>query len=147
MKIILTEDSDSLGESGAVVEVKDGYARNYLLPRKLALVANRSNTAVYEEVRRQKGARNTKAKRDAENLAGKLSKASCTISVAVGEEDRIFGSVTPQQIADVLIEQGFEIDRRQVELDDSIRALGVYDVSIRLHAEITTNVKVWVVKE
>ena len=147
MKIILTEKLDNLGESGAIVDVKNGYARNYLLPRKLALMANKSNMAVYEEANRQKDAQNSKAKREAEVLAKTLEKASCTVPVAVGEGDRIFGSVTAQQIADLLVEQGFEIDRRAVILEEPIRALGVYDVPIRLHAEVEAPVKVWVVKE
>lgn len=147
MKIILTEDMDSLGEAGEVVEVKDGYARNYLLPRRLALVANRSNMAVYEEVRRQREAQDNRAKREAENQAKSLGKASCTVLVAVGEGDRIFGSVTAQHIADLLKEQGFEIDRRRIEIEKPIRALGVYDVPVRLHPEVTATVKVWVVKE
>jgi large subunit ribosomal protein L9 len=147
MNVILTENIDRLGDSGEVVDVKGGYARNYLLPRGLALAANRSNMAVYEEARRQKEAQSNKAKRDAEGVAKTLVKASCTVAVAVGDEDRIFGSVTAQQIADLLREQGFDIDRRNVQLEEPIRALGVYDVPVRLHAEVTVMVKVWVVKE
>ena len=142
MKVILTEDVDRLGEAGEIVEVKDGYARNYLLPRDLALAANRANTAVYEEVRRQ-----TREKREAEAQAKALKNVSCTVSVAVGEGDRIFGSVTAQQIADLLKEQGFDIDRRSIHIEEPIRALGVYDVPIRLYTEVEATVKVWVVKE
>ena len=147
MKVILTESMDRLGDAGEVVEVKDGYARNFLIPRKLALVANKGNMAVYEEVRQQAEAQNTREKREAEKLAKDLVKASCTVPVAVGEEDRIFGSVTSQQIADLLKEQGFDLDRRAVELEEPIRSLGVYDITIRLHAEVEVVVKVWVVKE
>ena len=147
MKVILTETLDTLGEAGAIVDVKDGYARNFLLPRKLALVASKSNMSVYEEVNRQRDAQDSKAKREAEILAKTLEKASCTVPVAVGEGDRIFGSVTAQVIADLLVEQGFDIDRRAVVLEEPIRALGVYDVPIRLHAEVEAPVKVWVVKE
>ena len=147
MKVILTEEVERLGGAGTIVEVKDGYARNFLLPRKLALAANRSNMSVYEEVKRQREAQNTRAKREAEGMAKRLEKASCTVAVSVGEEDRIFGSVTGQQIGDLLRDQGFEIDRREVQLDEPIRALGVYDVAIRLHPEVEATVKVWVVKE
>ena len=147
MKVILTETLDTLGEAGAIVDVKDGYARNFLLPRKLALVASKSNMSVYEEVNRQRDAQDSKSKREAEILAKTLEKASCTVPVAVGEGDRIFGSVTAQAIADLLVEQGFDIDRRTVVLEEPIRALGVYDVPIRLHAEVEAPVKVWVVKE
>ncbi len=147
MKVILTENVDQLGDAGDVVEVKNGFARNYLLPRKLALMANKGNQSVYEEVRRQRMAQQLRAKREAEELAKALEKISCNVSVAVGEGDRIFGSVTAQQIADLLKIQGFEIDRRIIQLDEPIRALGVYDVPIRLHAEVEAKVKVWVVKE
>ena len=147
MKVILTETLDTLGEAGAIVDVKDGYARNFLLPRKLALVASKSNMSVYEEVNRQRDAQDSKAKREAEILAKTLEKASCTVPVAVGEGDRIFGSVTAQEISDLLVEQGFDIDRRAVILEEPIRALGGYDVPIRLHAEVEAPVKVWVVKE
>ncbi|HCR16833.1 MAG TPA: 50S ribosomal protein L9 [Candidatus Latescibacteria bacterium] len=147
MKVILTETLDTLGEAGAIVDVKDGYARNFLLPRKLALVASKSNMSVYGEVNRQRDAQDSKAKREAEILAKTLEKASCTVPVAVGEGDRIFGSVTAQAIADLLVEQGFDIDRRAIVLEEPIRSLGVYDVPIRLHAEVEVPVKVWVVKE
>jgi large subunit ribosomal protein L9 len=147
MKVILTEDVGRLGEAGSIVEVKDGYARNYLLPRSLALVANRSNMAVYKEFGRQKQMQGTRAQREAEALGKRLEKMSCTVPVAVGEEDRIFGSVGSQHIADLLNEQGLEIDRRAVQLEEPIRALGVYDVPIRLHAEVEAKVKVWVVRE
>ena len=147
MKVILTEDVDRLGDAGEIVEVKNGYARNYLLPRKLALAANRGNMAVYEEVSRQKEAQQNREQREAAALGKVLEKMSCTVSVAAGEGDRIFGSVTVQQISDLLKEQGVEIDRRAVQLDEPIRSLGVYDVPIRLHPEVEVKVKVWVVKE
>jgi large subunit ribosomal protein L9 len=147
MKVILTEKLEKLGAAGTIVDVKDGYARNFLLPQKLALVANKSNMSVYNEANRQRDAQDSKSRREAELLAKTLEKASCTVPVAVGEGDRIFGSVTAQQIADLLVEQGFEIDRRSVILEEPIRALGVYDVPIRLHSEVEAPIKVWVVKE
>ena len=147
MKVILTEGHENLGQAGSVIVVKDGYARNYLIPRKLALVASKGNLNVYEELKRQKEARNTRSQREGVALSRKLEKAACTIPVAVGKEDQIFGSVTAQHISDQLVEQGFEIDRRWIELEEPIRSLGVYDVSVRLHAEVHATVKVWVVKE
>ena len=147
MKVIMTETLDHVGDAGEIVEVKPGYARNYLLPRKLALVASTGNMAVYEEVKTRRGAQAAREKREAEERAEALSKASITIAVAVGEEDRIFGSVTSQQIADLLKDQSFDIDRRTIQLDEPIRALGVYDVPIRVHPEVEATVKVWVVKE
>jgi large subunit ribosomal protein L9 len=147
MKVILTEPLEHVGGAGEIVDVKPGYARNFLLPRKLALVASHSNMAVFQEVQSQKGAQAARDKREAEERAEALGKASITIAVAVGEEDRIFGSVTNQQIAELLNEQDFEIDRRTIQLDEPIRALGVYDVPIKLHPEVEATVKVWVVKE
>ena len=147
MKVILTETLDHVGDAGEIVDVKPGFARNYLLPRRLALIASSGNMAVYQEVKNQRGAQAAKEKKEAEDRAEALGKASVTIAVSVGEEDRIFGSVTNQQIADQLKEQNFEIDRRTIQLDEPIRALGVYDVPIRLHSEVEATVKVWVVKE
>ena len=147
MKIILTADVDTLGNAGDVVEVKDGYARNFLLPRSVALIANDRNMAVYEKVRQQREARASRAMRDAETLAEALKEVSCNVAVRAGEEDRIFGSVTTQQIAGALGDLGFDIDRRDIELEEPIRALGVYDVPIRLYAGLTVSVKVWVVRE
>jgi large subunit ribosomal protein L9 len=147
MKVILTEPLEHVGDAGEIVDVKPGYARNFLLPRKLAFVANKSNMAVFQEAQNQKGAQVARDKREAEERAEALGKASITIAVAVGEEDRIFGSVTNQQIAELLNEQEFEIDRRTIQLDEPIRALGVYDVPIKLHPEVEATVKVWVVKE
>ena len=132
---------------GEIVDVKPGFARNYLLPRKLALVASSSNLAVYEAAKSQQGAQLAREQKDAEDRAAALGKVSVTIAVAVGEEDRIFGSVTNQQIGDQLKGQGFKIDRRTIQLDEPIRALGVYDVPIRLHPQVEAKVKVWVVKE
>ena len=147
MKVILTEPLEHVGSAGEIVDVKPGYARNFLLPRKLAFVANTGNMAVFQEVQSQKGAQAARDKREAEERAEALGKASVTIAVAVGEEDRIFGSVTNQQIAELLNDQEFEIDRRTIQLDEPIRALGVYDVPIKLHSEVEATVKVWVVKE
>ncbi|MBT4140320.1 MAG: 50S ribosomal protein L9 [Candidatus Latescibacteria bacterium] len=147
MKVILTEDVDRLGNAGEIVAVKHGFARNFLLPRQLALIANKGNMAVYKEVRRQRDVQQSRAKREAEVLAAALAKVSCNVPVTVGEGDRIFGSVTAQQIVDLLKEQGFDIDRRAVQLDEPIRALGVYDVTLRLLADVDAKVKVWVVKE
>jgi large subunit ribosomal protein L9 len=147
MKIILKEDHERLGKAGEVVNVADGYARNYLMPRGLAMRVTRSNMAVYEAERRQKEIHQNKARKAAEALALELEKVSCTAVVQVGEEDKVFGSVTNQNVADLLKEKGYEIDRRNILLDEPIKALGVYTVGIRLHTEVEGKVKVWVVKE
>ncbi len=147
MKIILKEDHERLGKAGEVVNVSDGYARNYMMPRGLAMQVTRGNMAVYEAERRQKEVLKNKSKRTAEALAVELEKVSCTAVVQVGEEDRVFGSVTNQHVADLLKEKGYDIDRRNILLDEPLKALGVYTVGIRLHPDVEGKVKVWVVKE
>ncbi len=147
MKIILRQTIERLGEAGQVVTVKDGYARNYLIPKNLAYPATPSYIKMLEEERRQKQNRLVKEKRMAEELAEKLKKVSVTIPVRVGEEDRMFGSVTTQDVAAALEAQGFEIDRRKILLEEPIKELGIYPVSIKLHPEVEASIKVWVVKE
>ncbi len=146
MKVILKQDFEKLGKAGDVVEVKAGYARNYLLPRGIALEATPSNLRVFEEQKKLDAQRLDKAKKGALALAEKLEGVSCTAAVAVGEEDRIFGSVTSQTIAELLKEKGFDIDKKKIVLEEPIKALGIYDVPIRLHPEVEAKVKVWVVK-
>lgn len=147
MKVILMEDVPSLGEAGTIVEVTDGYARNYLIPKGLVLAATPSNMKAYEERQKQRQLRENRAKRDAQSLAKELEKISLTAMVPVGDEDRMFGSVTSQTIATLLQEKGYDIDRRKITLDTPIRALGVYTVPIKLLPEVEARVKVWVVKE
>ncbi|MBC7185649.1 MAG: 50S ribosomal protein L9 [Calditrichaeota bacterium] len=146
MKVILKQDHDKLGKAGDVVEVKAGYARNFLLPRGIAVEATPSNLRAFEEQKRLESHRSERAKRSALALAEKLEGVSCTAPVAVGEEDRLFGSVTSQTIADLLREKGFDIDKKKILLEEPIKALGIYDVPIRLHPEVEAKVKVWVVK-
>jgi large subunit ribosomal protein L9 len=147
MKIILKKNVESLGAVGEIVEVKNGYAKNFLIPKKMAILATPSNLKQYEEERRLNKVLAEKEIRSAENLAHQLEKVSVTATVPVGEEDKIFGSVTSQNISDLLKEQDFDIDRRKILLDEPLRALGVYDVSIRLHSEVEVKIKVWVVNE
>ena len=147
MKILLREDVPSLGTKGDIVDVAAGYARNFLIPRKLAFAATSSYLKIYEEEQKQKQIRANKEKRLAEKMAQDLEKVSCTATVAVGEEDGVFGSVTAQNIAESLKEKGFDIDRRKIILEEPLKALGVYTVAIKLHPEVETTVNVWVVKE
>ncbi len=147
MKVILKENVESLGQAGEIVDVKSGYARNFLLPKKFALPATPQNLKVYEQEKNRIDQQMLRDQREAEALAEKLGAVSLTATVAVGEEDKVFGSVTNQVIADLLKAKGFEIDRRKIMLDEPIKALGVYDVSIKLHPEVVPQVKVWVVKE
>lgn len=147
MKIILKENVETLGLVGEIVEVKAGYARNYLIPKKFAVSATPANLKQYEEEKRLEKIQSEKEMRSAENLARQLEKVSVTAAVPVGEEDKIFGSVTSQNISDLLKEQDFDIDRRKIMLDEPLRALGVYDIPVRLHTDVEVKIKVWVVKE
>ncbi len=147
MKVILLKDIESLGSAGEVVEVKNGYGRNFLIPRNEALIASAANMAQFESRRKQQETLAERDRRAAEALAKKLEAESLTAQVKVGEEDRLFGSVTAQHIAELLDEKGYDIDRRAIHLEDPIRELGVYNVEVRLHPEVATAVKLWVVKE
>ncbi len=147
MKVILREDIDTLGKCGDVVEVKDGYGRNYLLPRNLAIAANRGNLRAINELKQQQDLRLAKVRRAAESIKTRIEKASCTAEVLVGEEEKVFGSVTTQNIADLLGTQGIEVDRKKIMLDEPLKQLGVYTVPIKIAADVVANLKVWVVKK
>ena len=147
MKVILLRDVESLGSAGEVVQVKSGFARNFLIPQRQALVASDTNVAQFESKRKQHAAVSERERRAAEAIAKQLEADSLTAQVRVGEEDRLFGSVTVQNIADLLTEKDYDIDRRAIQLEEPIRALGVYTIDVRLHADVTANVKLWVVKE
>lgn len=147
MKVILRQNTEGLGQIGEVVDVKDGYARNFLIPRKLAYVALEGNIKALEEEKKTLSKKREQELAAAESLAAELEKVSVTIPVQVGEEDRIFGSVTTQMISDALKEKGNEIDKRKIEIDEPIKALGIYSVSIKLHPSVNAKIKVWVVRE
>ncbi|OGC05594.1 50S ribosomal protein L9 [candidate division KSB1 bacterium RBG_16_48_16] len=147
MNIILKEDIDTLGKKGDIVQVKRGYARNYLIPKGIAIEANSSSLKSYEEEKRLEQTRLLKTRKLADSFAEKLSKVSLTATVQVGEEDKVFGSVTNQNIADLLNEQGFEIDRKKIILAEPLKALGVYEVPVKLHPDVEAKIKVWVVRE
>lgn len=147
MKVILRQDYEPLGKVGDVVEVKDGYARNFLIPKKIVYPATPGSIKAVEEEKKRLQAKLQREKKSAELLATEIEKVSVTIPVTVGEEDRIHGTVTTEMIANALLEKGYEIDRRKIELDEQIKTLGIYNAKIKLHPEITATVKVWVVKE
>lgn len=147
MKIILRQDFENLGKIGDQVEVKRGYGMNYLIPKKIAYPATASYVRMVEEEQRQKQVQVSKQKKQAALLAKKMENVSVTLAVSVGEGDKMFGSVTNQDITDALNKQGYEIDRKKVILDEPIKALGIYSVPIKLHPEIEVKIKVWVVKE
>lgn len=147
MKIILRDDVENVGRVGEVVTVKDGYARNFLIPRKLAIPASPGNLRAIDQVKLQKDQRDKKRLKEADRIKLALEKVSCTAEVQVGEEDKVFGSVTSGNIAELLKEQGFTIDRRDILLDEPLKALGVYTVDIKVDRDVIAKVKVWVVKK
>jgi large subunit ribosomal protein L9 len=147
VKIILKEDLEKLGKAGEVVEVKDGYARNFLVPRNLAVAATKGNLSSIEKILKEKELKENKRKKEALALRDKVEGISCTAEVLVGEEDKVFGSVTTIEISRMLKDKGFFIDKRSIEMDEPIKALGVYSVPVRLHPEVTASLKLWVVKK
>ncbi|HKJ80910.1 MAG TPA: 50S ribosomal protein L9 [Ignavibacteriaceae bacterium] len=147
MKVILRQNAEGLGQVGDVVDVKDGYARNYLIPRKIAYTALKGNIRALDEEKKTLSKKREQELSAAEALAAELEKVSVTIPVQVGEEDKIFGTVTTQMISDALKEKGHELDKRKIEIDEPIKALGIYGVSIKLHPNVNAKIKVWVVRE
>ena len=146
MKVILREDDKKLGVAGDVVEVKAGYARNFLLPRNLAVRADSSQMKRLEHERKILHDKSEKNLKESKRLAARIDKVSCTISVTVGDEDKMFGSVTTIDIAQALGKEGVEIDKKYIHLEEPIKTLGVFSVPIKLSPEVETDLKVWVVK-
>ncbi len=147
MKVILLKDVEQLGQAGEVVQVADGFGRNFLIPQRQARVATDANVAQFESWRKQNEAAAEREQRAAEAQAKELERDSLTAVVRGGEEDRLFGAVTNQHISDLLKEKNYDIDRRAIELEEPIRTLGVYNVDVRLHPQVRATVKLWVVKE
>jgi len=147
MKVILIGDVKSIGSMGDVVDVKDGFARNFLFPQKLARLAAGSNLKIVEDIKKKKTLAAAKEKKEAEALKEKISAFSCTISVEAGEDDKLFGSVTSQDISRAFEVEGLAVEKRKIMLEEPIKKLGVYNITVKLHPEVTTEVKVWVVKK
>jgi large subunit ribosomal protein L9 len=147
MKVILTQDIAGLGSIGDLITVKDGFGRNYLVPQGKAIQATSQSMKKLEHQKRQIREKIDKAKREAERLAARIESVSCTVAKAVGEEDKLFGSVTGMDIESSLKLEGIEIDRKKINLPEPIRSLGIYNIPIKLHPEVTATLKLWVVKE
>jgi len=147
MKVILRKEHEKLGQIGTIAEVKDGYARNYLIPRGIAYPATDGSMRALEEEKKQAERRSNKELKENEKLAANLDKVSLTVKMKVGEDEKLFGSVTAQMIADALKEQGYTIDKRVIDLEEPIKALGIYTVNVKLHQSVIGKVKVWVVSE
>ncbi len=147
MQLILTTDIPALGQAGDVVDVKPGYGANYLLPRGKAVLATANNQRQLQHQRRQIEAKLARERAEAESLAARLEGLSVTLMRLVGEGDKIFGSVTNRDIAEALAAEGVEVDSRQILLEAPLKALGVYEVDIKLHRDVKVQVKVWVVAD
>lgn len=147
MQLILKQDVEKLGTTGDLVNVKDGYGRNFLIPRGKAVMATKSAVKVWETQREQALQKQELDEAAARELAGKLAETSITVAVKAGEDGKIFGSVTNQQVADALLEKGFELDKRKIELDEDVKALGDYQATVTLTGKIKPKVKIWVVKD
>jgi large subunit ribosomal protein L9 len=147
VKVILRKDIDKLGVIGAAVDVSDGYARNFLLPRGMAYFATEGNLKKIEDEKRRLAKQAIKSEEMAREKAAKLSELSLTFVEKATEDDQLYGSVSEGDIALKLSEMGFEVDRKMVLLDEPLKSLGVYTVNVKLHPEVTGQVKVWIVKE
>jgi large subunit ribosomal protein L9 len=147
MEVILRQAVDNLGHTGDIVKVSPGYARNFLLPRGLAYEATTGNKKRLEQERSRLEAAENERKDKASELATKIEQASLTFSARVGEEGKLFGSVGAADIAAELEKQGLHVEKRQVDLHEPIKALGVYRVPVRLHADVKPEVRVWVIKQ
>jgi large subunit ribosomal protein L9 len=146
MQIILRADVDNLGRLGDVVNVKPGYGRNYLIPKGMAMPATKSNMNIFERERKKLEARMEKIRQSAQDLADRLNQAHVVIEVRVGENEKLYGSVTTTNIGDALSEMGIEVDRRKIVLDNPIRSLGEFEVEVKLHHDVKSMVRVSVVK-
>ena len=147
MEVILLEAIEGLGRRGDKVQVARGYARNYLLPRNLALEATGAGARIFMESERVRQSKQDRERMHAEKIAAKLNKASVSVWMQAGEDDRLFGSVTAGDIAEKLTAEGFQIDKRQIHLDEPLKALGAYNVRIHLYQDVDAKVRVWVKKE
>ncbi len=147
MKVILREDVEHLGTAGNIVNVKPGFARNFLIPRNYAIPATGNNLKAFEHEARVVESKRAKRRKEAETLKGKLERISCSIAKKVGEQDKLFGSVTTQDIEKAFASEGFNIDKKDILLAEPIKALGVYTIPVRVFEDVVANTKVWVVRE
>lgn len=145
--MILQIDVPALGRAGDVVSVKEGYGRNYLIPQKKAVLADPENLRMLEHQKKVVAANQQKLKKHAEEIKDKINKTTLTIARETAEEEKLFGSVTTKDIADALRKEGLAVDRHAIHLEHPIKSIGIYDVEIKLHPEVTGTVKVWVVKK
>ena len=147
MDVILIKDVDKIGRRGAVIKAKDGFARNFLIPNGLAILATQGNIKKMDQEKAKREQESEKIKKEYEALAEKLAKLSLTISVLSQEGDALYGSITSHEISKQLSEEGIEIDKSCIELLEPIKALGIYEIPVELHPEVSSKLKVWIVKK
>lgn len=147
MEVILIQDTDKLGKKGKVVKVKDGFARNFLIPNKLAIPATKVNLGKLEQEKKKDLLHSEKIKKECEEIKQKLEGLSLTLPVLVQEEEKFYGSIGANEIAHALKEDGLDIDKSFIILDEPIKSLGIYEVPIKLHPEVLAKVKIWIVKK
>lgn len=147
MEIILTKDVDKLGKAGQIVKVKEGFARNFLIPNKFAVPLTPVSLKKLEQEKQNRLLILEKAKNESQALKERLEKLSLTIPVLVQEEDKMYASITAQEIVAALGEEGIDLDKKTIVLDEPIKSLGIYEIPVKLHPEISTKIKVWIVKK
>jgi large subunit ribosomal protein L9 len=147
MNILLLKDVEKVGKEGEIVSVADGFARNYLIPKKMAVLATKGAHDIQRSLQRRRIQRAQAELDECRQLAEKIANASCTISAKVGEDEKLFGSVTATDIAEALRKEGLDIDKKKIILETPIKNLGIYPVNVRLHPEIEATLKLWVIKE
>ncbi len=147
MEVILSQDVSKLGKTGDVVKVKEGYARNFLIPRKIAAVATPGNLKRVEQLEKKRKANHEHQKAEAEQLAEKLNKLSCTVNVEVNDLEKLYGAVSEPDIVRALEAEGFNVDKRQIIVEKPIEELGIFEVSVKLHPEVTAKIRLWVTKK
>ena len=147
MEVILSQDVPKLGKIGDVVKVKEGYARNFLIPRKLAAVATPGNLKRIEQLEKKRKVEHERQKAEAEQLAEKLNKLSCTVNVEVNDLEKLYGAVSEPDIVKALEAEGFNVEKRQLIIEKPIEELGIFEVGIKLHPEVTAKIRLWVTKK
>ena len=147
MEVILSQDVEKIGKAGSIVKVKDGFGRNFLIPNNLAVSVTPENLKKLEQEKAKKNQHLEKIKKEAEELKSRLANFSLTLTALTKEEDKLYGSITAQDISQALKDEGFEIDKSCIEMDEPLKALGIFEIPVKLHSEVETKIKVWVVKK
>ena len=147
MEVILTQDVPLLGKTGDVVKVKDGYARNLLFPKKIAYIATPANLKHIQQLEKKRQDAYAADKAGAQQIAEKVSKTSCTVSVEVNDQEKLYGSITEIDVAKALEVEGFQVDKKQIKFEQPIEELGIFEIGVEIHPEVTAKVRLWVTKK